>query len=119
MKIQNIRCSVPALSLLCFLSAASEAADKPHLFQTPTLSKDLIAFVYAGDIWTVSRNGGRAVRLTNGVGLETSPVFSPDGKIIAFTGDYDGNTDVFTIATSGGVPRRVTYHPDEIGRAHV
>jgi tricorn protease len=114
MKIMNNARPFAATSLLCLLSSfgdAANAADKPHLYQTPTLSKDLIAFVYAGDLWTVTREGGRAVRLTNGVGLETSPVFSPDGKTIAFTGDYDGNIDVFTVPAAGGVPKRITYHP--------
>ena len=87
------------------------AATKPHIFQHPALSKDLIAFGYAGDLWTVSRAGGVATRLTTGVGIETDPVFSPDGSTIAFTGSYDGNTDVFTIPATGGVPFRVTYHP--------
>jgi tricorn protease len=90
---------------------ASWGEDTPHLFQTPSLSRELIAFGYAGDLWTVSRRGGRATRLTNGVGIESAPVFSPDGNTIAFTGDYDGNTDVFTIPAVGGIPRRVTYHP--------
>jgi tricorn protease len=84
---------------------------KPHIFQRPALSKNLIAFGYAGDLWTVPRAGGTATRLTTGVGIETVPVFSPDGGTIAFTGDYDGNTDVFTIPATGGVPFRVTYHP--------
>jgi tricorn protease len=97
--------------LLSFASAAAFAAEKPHLYQSPGLSRDLIAFGYAGDLWTVSRDGGRAVRLTNGVGLETAPIFSPDGHTIAFTGEYDGNIDVFTIPAEGGVPHRVTYHP--------
>jgi tricorn protease len=97
--------------LLTFISAAPHAAEKPHLFQSPALSRELIAFGYAGDLWTVSREGGRAVRLTNGVGLESAPVFSPDGSTIAFTGEYDGNTDVFTIPATGGIPHRVTYHP--------
>jgi tricorn protease len=106
----------PAVTLgfaccLIFVSAAGQAVDKPHLFQAPALSRDLIAFGYAGDLWTVSREGGRAVRLTTGVGLESAPVFSPDGAAIAFTGEYDGNTDVFTIPAAGGVPHRVTYHP--------
>jgi tricorn protease len=87
------------------------AATKPHIYQHPALSKGLIAFGYAGDLWTVPRAGGVAQRLTAGVGIETDPVFSPDGNTIAFTGDYDGNTDVFTIPTAGGVPFRVTYHP--------
>ncbi len=89
----------------------AHAGAKPHVFQRPALSRDLIAFGYAGDLWTVPRSGGRATRLTNGVGIETAPVFSPDGKTMAFTADYDGNTDVFTIPATGGVPFRVTYHP--------
>ena len=89
----------------------ARAAEKPHIYQHPALSKDLIAFGYAGDLWTVPRAGGVARRLTTGVGIETDPVFSPDGSTIAFTGDYDGNTDVFTIPAAGGVPFRVTYHP--------
>jgi tricorn protease len=91
--------------------AGAHAADKPHIFQHPALSRDLIAFGYAGDLWTVPRAGGVAHRLTTGVGIESDPVFSPDGNTVAFTGDYDGNTDVFTIPTAGGVPFRVTYHP--------
>src|SRR5579864_7048843 len=92
-------------------STRAQAAAKPHIFQRPALSRELIAFGYAGDLWTVPRSGGRATRLTTGVGIETAPIFSPDGKTIAFTGDYDGNTDVFTIPVAGGVPTRVTYHP--------
>ena len=81
------------------------------LLQRPTVSESQIAFVYAGDLWTVSRNGGEAARLTTGAGIETNPYFSPDGQWIAFTGQYDGNTDVFVIAATGGTPRRLTYHP--------
>jgi tricorn protease len=100
-----------ALLAVLLAGAAAHAAATPHIFQRPTLSKDLIAFAYAGDLWTVPRSGGRAARLTTGVGIETAPVFSPDGSTIAFTGEYDGNTDVFTIPATGGVPFRVTYHP--------
>ncbi len=92
-------------------AVAQGADDAPHLFQSPALKRDLIAFGYAGDIWTVARGGGRAVRLTTGVGLESAPVFSPDGATIAFTGEYDGNVDVYTVPSAGGVPHRVTYHP--------
>ena len=84
--------------------AGARAATKPHIYQHPAVSKDLIAFGYAGDLWTVPRAGGTATRLTTGVGIETDPIFSPDGSTIAFTGSYDGNTDVFTIPTAGGVP---------------
>ncbi len=104
--------SAAAACLISALSFAAPAAvTKPHIFQLPSLSRDLIAFGYAGDLWTVPRAGGRATRLTTGVGIETAPVFSPDGNTIAFTGEYDGNTDVFTIPATGGVPFRVTYHP--------
>src|ERR1700739_2290698 len=96
--------------------AGARAATKPHIYQHPALSKDLIAFGYAGDLWTVPRAGGVATRLTTGVGIETEPVFSPDGSTIAFTGDYDGNNDVFTIPATGGVPFRVTYHPAAVFR---
>ncbi len=90
---------------------AATVGEKPHLLQRPALSQTQIVFNYAGDLWSVDRKGGRATRLTVGVGVETSPVFSPDGSTIAFTGEYDGNTDVFTIPAGGGVPHRVTYHP--------
>ena len=111
--MHRIRRSAVTLGLACLstLTSAAHAAEKPHLFQSPALSRELIAFGYAGDLWTVSREGGHAERLTNGVGLESAPVFSPDGRTIAFTGEYDGNTDVFTIPATGGVPHRVTYHP--------
>ncbi|MEO7029243.1 MAG: PDZ domain-containing protein [Acidobacteriaceae bacterium] len=100
-----------ALILAAFTCLTAAASDKPHLLQRPALSQTQIVFNYAGDLWTVDRAGGRATRLTVGVGIETSPVFSPDGSTIAFTGDYDGNIDVFTIPSTGGVPHRVTYHP--------
>src|SRR3569833_893344 len=100
------------VAMACISGAAcANAATKPHIFQHPALSKDLIAFGYAGDLWTVPRSGGVARRLTTGVGIETAPVFSPDGRTIAFTGDYDGNTDVFTVPAQGGVPFRVTFQP--------
>jgi tricorn protease len=101
------------LGLASFVSfATAHAADShPHILQQPAISKDLIAFSYAGDLWTVQRSGGLATRLTTGVGIESQPVFSPDGATLAFTGEYDGNTDVFTIPVTGGIPRRITYHP--------
>ena len=99
------------LSVAAFDATAAQGAAKPHIFQRPALSRELIAFGYAGDLWTVPRAGGVATRLTIGVGIETAPIFSPDGKTLAFTGEYDGNTDVFTIPATGGVPFRVTYHP--------
>ena len=98
-----------ASMLLCaFISAAAQT---PTLFQNPTVSQTQIVFVYAGDLWSVGRDGGDARRLTTGTGLETDPRFSPDGRWIAFTGEYDGNVDVYVMPAEGGIPRRLTYHP--------
>src|SRR5436853_6438972 len=80
------------------------------LFRQPAISKTDIVFSYAGDLWTVPRAGGDARRITTGIGIETSPYFSPDGNWIAFTGEYDGNTDVYVVPASGGEPKRLTYH---------
>src|SRR6266852_3977010 len=102
------------LLLLCVFvcpAALRAEADKPLLLQKPTLSRTHVAFVFADDLWIVGRDGGEAKRLTNGVGLETDPIFSPDGTQIAFTGEYEGNLDVYVVPAAGGTPRRLTYHP--------
>ena len=93
------------------LTAMTLHGESKLLLQKPTLSATQIAFVYAGDLWIVGRDGGVPQRLTTGAGVETRPYFSPDGTEIAFTGEYDGNVDVFVIPGSGGVPRRLTWHP--------
>ena len=97
--------------VLIFPQIASAQSDPPLLLRYPTVSKTQIVFNYAGDLWTVSRDGGDARRLTSGTGVETVPHFSPDGSMVAFTGEYDGNRDVYVVPASGGVPRRLTYHP--------
>jgi tricorn protease len=99
------------LFILALACAAFGQTNKPLLMRNPTLSQTQVAFSYAGDLWIVSREGGEATRLTNGVGNEYAPIFSPDGRWIAFTGEYDGNVDVYVVAAAGGVPRRLTYHP--------
>jgi tricorn protease len=98
------------LSGLC-CGAAFAQTDTPLILRSPSISRDLIAFVFAGDLWVVGREGGDARRLTTGTGTETTPFFSPDGKLIAFTADYEGNADVYLVEARGGVPRRLTYHP--------
>src|SRR5580700_2746640 len=98
--------------LLATIPLAFGAGATIHLVQKPTMNKTQIVFSYAGDLWTVSRQGGVAMRLTAGTGIETEAAFSPDGNTLAFTGEYDGNIDVFTVPATGGVPKRVTYHPD-------
>jgi len=107
-----------ALAVVSFFSH-SVAAESGHplLLQSPTVSKTQIVFNYGGHLWIVSRDGGDARRLTSGAGEETVPSFSPDGTMVAFTGEYDGNRDVFVVQATGGVPRRLTYHPaDELVR---
>ncbi|MFN0087810.1 MAG: PDZ domain-containing protein [Blastocatellia bacterium] len=103
--------SVIAILLFSSLGSLAFAQETPRLLQRPSLSKSHIAFAFAGDLWIVGREGGEAEQLTTGVGIETSPIFSPDGSQIAFTGQYDGNTDVFVMPATGGVPRRLTFHP--------
>ncbi len=105
------RAAAVCATLCAFVGFSAFAQTEYHIYQRPALSKNLIAFGYAGDLWTVPREGGKAIRMTKGVGIETAPVFSPDGGTIAFTGDYEGNTDIFTIPATGGIPARVTYHP--------
>jgi tricorn protease len=100
------------LVLLCLPTAVAQS-DPPLLLRFPSVSKTQIVLNYGGDLWIVSREGGDARRLTSGVGVETLPVFSPDGTMIAFTGEYDGNRDVYVVAATGGVPRRLTFHPAE------
>jgi len=94
------------------LPMAFPAAGTVHLLQKPAMNKTEIVFSYAGDLWTVSRQGGVATRLTAGSGVESNAAFSPDGSTVAFSGEYDGNTDVFIVPATGGIPRRITYHPD-------
>jgi len=93
------------------LGAIALHGEPKLLLQKPTLSATQIVFVYAGDLWVVGREGGTAQRLTAGAGVETHPYFSPDGKEIAFTGEYDGNVDLYRVPVAGGVPQRLTWHP--------
>lgn len=84
-------------------------AEEARLLRFPSVGGDKIAFTYAGDLYTVSINGGDAKKLTSDIGYETFSRFSPDGKTIAFTGQYDGNTEVYLVPAEGGAPRRLTY----------
>lgn len=93
------------------ISPIASRAQTPYIFQDPTLSRTQIAFEWGGDIWTVARSGGQAHRLVTGYDLEGAPYFSPDGSFIAFTGNYNGNLDVYVVPSSGGEPRRLTFHP--------
>jgi len=97
------------LSGVLFFSAFGQ--QETLLLRSPSISDRHIAFVYGGDIWLADRDGTTPRRLTVNPGVEQNPMFSPDGKQIAFTGNYDGNTDVYVVSTDGGAPRRVTFHP--------
>jgi tricorn protease len=101
---------IAAFIALLLLPVAARA-QTPYIFQNPTLSRTHIAFEWGGDIWVVPRSGGQAQRLVTGFDLEGAPYFSPDGSLIAFTGNYDGNLDVYVVPSGGGEPRRLTYHP--------
>lgn len=102
--------------LLALAATAATASDDfdptdMRLLRNPDLHGDQVVFVHGGDLWIVSAQGGEARRLTTHVGSESQPKFSPDGKWIAFSGDYDGNNDVYVIPAAGGEPRRLTWHP--------
>ncbi|MEM7108622.1 MAG: peptidase S41, partial [Bacteroidota bacterium] len=101
------------LSLVIFSSLPLQATDPVHtrFLHQPAISQEKIAFIYANDLWVANRDGTNPVRLTIDEGVESNPHFSPDGKTIAFSAQYDGNTDVFTIPVTGGIPQRLTYHP--------
>lgn len=82
-----------------------------RLVRQPDISETNIVFTYANDIWIVNQNGGSARRITSFQGVESNPCFSPDGKMVAFTGEYDGNLDVYVVPAEGGTPERLTWHP--------
>ena len=98
------------LFLFTSISTAA-AAQGTQLLREPTVSDEHIVFAYANDLWIVDRAGGDARRLTSFPGTETDPHVSADGQQIAFTGQYDGDTDAFVVSVEGGQPRRITHHP--------
>jgi len=109
------------LGLLLWAQAATRSQAAPAAEQAPAgparllryadISKDRVVFSYAGDLWTAARAGGAARRLTSGAGEKLYAKFSPDGKWIAFTAEYDGNPDVYVVPSDGGEPQRLTFHP--------
>src|SRR5512145_1552905 len=100
-----------ACAVLGALLVTVPAAAQTKLLRHPDLAGDRVAFCYAGDIWTASATGGSATRLSAHPGLELFPKFSPDGKWIAFTGQYDGDEQVYVMPSAGGVPRQITWYP--------
>ncbi len=92
--------------------AQAQTTPEGRLMRFPDIYKDKVAFSYGGDLWLVSSSGGTARRITTNPGLELFPKFSPDGKWIAFTGQYDGNFNVYVIPSEGGQPKQLTFLPD-------
>src|SRR5438045_2719752 len=107
MVIRDLICG----GLLCLISAIVAAGQGTRLLRHPTVSRDQVAFEYAGDLWAVSRSGGEAKRLTSTADFDIDPYFSPDGSQIAFSSTAAGNTDVYVMSSNGGDPRRLTFHP--------
>jgi tricorn protease len=106
-------CKHLALFLALALAGGVAAQEKlTRLLRQPDIHGDQIVFVYAGDLWLTTTAGGDARRLTSDDGLEFFPKFSPDGRSIAFTGEYGGNKQVFVIPTEGGAPRQLTFYND-------
>lgn len=105
---------LPLFFLLC-LPASLFAIDPidTRMLAQPAISAKHIAFVYAEDLWIANIDGSNPRRLTVDEGYESNPVFSPDGKTIAFNGEYDGNIDVFIVPVEGGIPKRLTWHPSQ------
>ena len=114
-RLSRLRLSVPALALV-FSSiagaAGAEVAPNAGMLRYPDVSATHIAFLYANDLWQVPREGGLATPLAGPPGAEAYPRYNPAGDAIAFMGNYDGNTDLYTVPVTGGTPFRVTYHPD-------
>ena len=103
-------CAAGALVVTAFAGRPAANGGPTKLLRTPTVSASHIAFAYANNIWTVERAGGMARRLTSFQGQTTNPHFSPDGRQIAFSGEYAGNTDVYVVPAEGGEPKRLTWH---------
>ncbi|HEX7356662.1 MAG TPA: PDZ domain-containing protein [Ignavibacteriaceae bacterium] len=104
------------LFLFIFTLGNTNAQVNARMFQYPDVSKTQITFTYGGDVWIVAKEGGTAYKLTSAKGTELLARFSPDGQQIAFSGNYNGNVDVYVMPSLGGLPTRITYHgmPDRI-----
>ena len=102
------------LVMVLFICTGTLSGIDPNdtrLLEQPAISQDHIAFIYAHDLWVANADGTQPRRLTVDEGVESRPHFSPDGKHIAFSAEYDGNTDVFILPVEGGIPKRLTWHP--------
>jgi tricorn protease len=110
----SVRLAAVALSLAlssAALAVASAPGGPSKMLTDPALSADRIAFVYGNDVWTCRLDGSGVARITSGPGLKMRPAFSPDGSLLAFSAELDGNLDVYVVPAAGGVPKRLTWHP--------
>ena len=112
MKINHFKKQIVPLIVLILMLAGNLLAVSRAIMRFPDIHENLVAFVYGDDIWTVPASGGIATRITTNDGAERYPRFSPDGQLIAFSGEYDGNADVYVMNIHGGDIKRLTFHPD-------
>lgn len=108
---QRTLCLASILTLILAISTLSPAEARPGYYRSPDIHGEQVVFTAEGDLWLASLDGTNVQRITSHPGDEVQARFSPDGKWIAFTGDYDGNRDLFVMPTGGGEPKRLTWHP--------
>jgi tricorn protease len=109
MQKKNLKIAALFLIIMGMIGSVSAQKDA-RLMRYPDVNKNLIAFVYAGDIWSVDAKGGDATRLTSHKGMELFPKISPDGQWIAFSAEYSGSRQVYVMPAAGGTPRQLTYY---------
>jgi tricorn protease len=110
--MRNLYLALVVFVLVSIVSPAARAESvSAVMMRYPDVSADKIVFIYDNDVWIAPKDGGVAIPLSSPAGMEASPKFSPDGRTIAFTANYDGNDDVYTMPVGGGIPQRFTYHP--------
>ncbi|MHB8799866.1 MAG: S41 family peptidase, partial [Thermoanaerobaculia bacterium] len=108
----RLRSAGPIALLAVLLSPYPASAASPTKMLTqPALSAERVAFVYGNDLWTARLDGTMVQRITSGPGVKSNPAFSPDGSLLAFSAELDGNLDAFVVPAAGGVPKRLTWHP--------
>src|SRR5579863_4275746 len=108
--LRRIFCTA-LFAILVAILAVSPSSAQTKLLRFPDVHGDKVVFTYGGDLWVASTSGGLATRLTSHPGLEVFAKFSPDGNWIAFTGQYDGDEQVYVIPVTGGVPKQLTFYP--------
>jgi tricorn protease-like protein len=120
MRLREFWLKTVVVAFLCRCVVLHAAEDAPtRLLRQPAVSKDHLAFVYGGNIWVSDRDGSHPVQITSHPASKFAPHFSPDDKWIAFSANYDNNTDVYVVPVEGGQPRRLTWHDFVMGVDHL